>query len=132
MVQIKILSGKQAGVSWTARRFPVHIGRAADSDLRLEEPGVFDDHLTLSLDPAEGFLIETKPGALVSINHQPTTERSTLRNGDSIEIGALKLQFWMNAPVQRGLKLREAFVWATITAVCLGQIALIYWLLQSE
>lgn len=131
MVQIKILSGKQAGVSWTARRFPVHIGRAAESDLQLEEPGVFDDHLTLSLDASEGFHIETKPGALVSVNHQPV-ERSPLRNGDTIEIGALKLQFWMSTPVQRGLKIREAFVWATITAVCAGQIALIYWLLRSE
>ena len=55
MVQLQILSGKQAGALWVARRFPVHVGRAADNDLQLEEDGVWDEHLQLDFDPAEGF-----------------------------------------------------------------------------
>ena len=38
------------------------------------------------------------------------------------------------APVMQsiGETLREAFVWTLITAVCLAQIALVYWLLRAE
>ena len=31
---------------------------------------------------------------------------------------------------QRGLRLRESLVWFTLAALCGGQIALIYWLLD--
>lgn len=131
MVQFKILSGKKAGSLWDARRFPVRIGRSATSDLQLEEAGVWDDHFTLSLNPSEGFLLETQPNALASINGHPAP-RSPLRNGDTIEIGSVKLQFWLSEPRQRGQALREAFVWTLITGVCLAQIALVYWLLMTE
>lgn len=131
MVQIKILSGKKAGSSWDARRFPVRIGRSANSDLQLEEAGVWDNHLTLGLDPGEGFLLQTEPNALASINGHPAP-RAALRNGDTIEIGSVKLQFWMSEPRQRGQSFREIFVWTLITAVCLVQIALVYWLLRAE
>ena len=131
MVQIKILSGKKAGFSWEARRFPVRIGRSTNSDLRVEEPGVWDDHAKLSLDPAEGFVFESQTNALASINGAPT-QHAALRNGDLIEIGSVKLQFWMSEAAQRGLRIREAFVWAIIGAVCLAQIALVYWLLTAE
>lgn len=131
MVQIKILSGKKAGSLWDARRFPVRIGRSANSNLQLEEAGVWDDHLTLSLVPSEGFVLETQPNALASINGHPAPS-AALRNGDTIEIGSVKLQFWLTEPRQRGQALREVFVWALITAVCLAQIALVYWLLMTE
>lgn len=131
MVQIKILSGKRAGSSWDARRFPVRIGRSANSDLQLEEAGVWDSHLTLGLDPSEGFLLQTEPNALASVNGHPAP-RTALRNGDTIEIGSVKLQFWMSEPRQRGQAFREIFVWMLITAVCLAQIALVYWLLRAE
>jgi hypothetical protein len=131
MVQIKILSGRKAGSSWDARRFPVRIGRSANSDLQLEEAGVWDDHLTLRLDPAEGFLLETHENALATVNGHPAP-RTALRNGDTIDIGSVKLRFWMSEPRQRGQALREAFVWTLITAVCLAQIALVYWLLRAE
>ena len=131
MVQLKILSGKKAGSSWDARHFPVHIGRSANSHLQLEDPGVWDNHVRLSQDRNEGFVLETQANALASINGQPV-ERALLRNGDTIELGSAKLQFWLSQPRQRGQFLREAFVWALITAVCLGQVALVYWLIRAE
>ena len=130
MVQFKILSGKKAGSLWEARRFPVRIGRAANANLQIEEPGVWDDHLKVSVD-AEGFVIETQGGALASINGQPV-QRAVLRNGDTIEMGSAKLQFWLSEARQRGQGLREALVWGVIVLVCLGQIALVYWLLRQE
>jgi predicted component of type VI protein secretion system len=131
MVQLKILSGKKAGSSWDARHFPVRIGRSAESDLQLEEAGVWDDHLKISLAAVEGFLVETQSNAIASINGQPI-QHAALRNGDTIEIGSVKLQFWLSEAPQRGQAVREAFVWTVISLVCLAQIALVYWLLTSE
>lgn len=131
MVQLKILSGKKAGSSWDARRFPVRIGRSAHSDLQLEEAGVWDDHLKLILDSAEGFLLETQENAIAGINGQPA-QHAALRNGDTIEIGSVKLQFWLSEPRQRSQALREIFVWTMIVVVCLAQVALVYWLLMAE
>jgi pSer/pThr/pTyr-binding forkhead associated (FHA) protein len=131
MVQIEILSGKKAGSFWDARRFPVRIGRSANSDLQLEEPGVWDNHLQLSLDPGKGFLLETQANALANINGE-RRESAALRSGDIIEIGSVKLQFWLSEARQRGLKVREALVWVVIAAVCFAQVALVYWLLTAE
>ena len=127
MVQLKIFSGKQAGATWTARRFPVRVGRAPTCDLQLEEHGVWNEHFRISLNRATGFILETQPDALVTANGQPV-QRLVLRNGDILEVGALKMQFWLAEARQRGLRLSEWLVWTTIAAISLGQIALVYWL----
>jgi pSer/pThr/pTyr-binding forkhead associated (FHA) protein len=125
MVQLKILSGQKAGTSWVARRFPVRIGRSAECELQLEEPGVWNEHLRIGLDTSEGFVLEAEPDALVTTNRQPV-QRAVLRNGDTIEIGGLKIQFWLATARRRGLGLVEWLVWATIAAVSLAQVALAY------
>jgi pSer/pThr/pTyr-binding forkhead associated (FHA) protein len=129
MIQLKILSGKMAGTSFVARHFPVRIGRAASADLQLEEPGVWDEHFQITLAGKEGFLVETHLNALATVNGQPA-QQSPLRNGDVIEIGSLKIQFWLGEATQKGLKIREAFVWFMIAAVTLVELALIYWLIR--
>jgi pSer/pThr/pTyr-binding forkhead associated (FHA) protein len=129
MVQLEILSGNTAGIKWIARRFPVRVGRSASADLRLEEQGVWDEHFQIILDPSAGFVLESRPDALVVANGVPI-QRVVLRNGDKIQIGAVNLQFWLGEALQRGLKLREGLVWSLLLAVCFGQIALIYWLIQ--
>lgn len=129
MVQIKILSGKTAGALWPARRFPVRIGRSSTADLRLEEHGVWDDHCRIELHPDTGFVLETGPEALITVNGQPA-QRAVLRNGDILAMGATKLQFWLSEPGQRGLRIREWFVWTVIAGVSAGQVALIYWLIR--
>jgi pSer/pThr/pTyr-binding forkhead associated (FHA) protein len=129
MVQLHLQTGKQAGTSWVARRFPVRIGRSPASDLQLEEPGVWDDHFELTLDPGQGVLLAARPNALVSVNRE-AVQSARLRNGDSIEVGSVQLQFWLSETRQRGLRLREWFVWCLVVALSLGEIALIYWLVR--
>ena len=129
MVQLKVLSGRKAGTTWVARRFPVRIGRSPAADLQLEESGVWDQHLQLDFKPAEGFLLSTQPNALATVNGQPV-HQAVLRNGDAIDIGSLKLQFWLSETRQGGLRLREGLTWIGIAAVSLGQVGLIYWLLH--
>jgi pSer/pThr/pTyr-binding forkhead associated (FHA) protein len=129
MIQLKVLSGKKAGTIWVARRFPVRIGRSAGADLQLEEDGVWDDHLQLDFNPAEGIVLSAQPDALVSVNGQPVRQ-AVLRNGDAIEIGSLRMQFWLSETRQTGLRFREELTWAGIAAISLSQVGLIYWLLH--
>ena len=129
MVQLKVLSGKQAGTAWAARRFPMRIGRAATADLQSEEDGVWEKHLQLDFDPAAGLVLTAQPNALASVNGQPV-QQIVLRNGDTINIGSLTLQFWLSETRQAGLRFREGLTWAGIAAISLFQIALIYWLLR--
>ena len=125
MIQLRVLSGRKAGTAWQARRFPVRIGRSASTDLQLEEEGVWDQHLQLDFKPAEGITLTAQPHALTTVNGRPTQE-AVLRNGDGIEIGSLKLQFWLSETHQYGLHFRERLTWAAIAAISLGQVGLIY------
>lgn len=127
MVQLNILSGKMAGRQTVVRHFPFSIGRAAENDLRLEDAGVWDRHLALHLEKPDGFTLAAAPNALAAVNHQPV-QSARLRNGDVITCGSVKIQFWLAGVRQRGLRLRELFVWALLGLVTLGQFVLIYWL----
>ena len=129
MVQFKILSGKMAGASWVARHFPIRIGRGASADLRSEEPGVWDDHLHVYFNPAEGLILKVGTNSLASVNGEPV-QQVVLRNGDHIQIGSLKLQFWLSDTCQGGLRFREVLTWVAIGLISLGQVANIYWLIQ--
>lgn len=129
MIQLKILTGKMAGATWTARHFPVRIGRSAQSDLQIEENGVWDEHFQIRLESKKGFVLEARPDALVSVNG-PLVQQALLRNGDLIEIGSWKTRFWLAEAVQRRLYFWETIVWMIVCAVAVGQMALIYWLIQ--
>ena len=129
MVQLKVLSGKKAGTAWVARRFPVRIGRSSAADLQLEDSGVWDQHLQLDFNPQEGIVLSAQPDALATVNGQPTRQ-TVLRNGDAIEIGSLRMQFWLSETHQVGLRVREGLTWAGLAAISLGQIGLIYWLIR--
>ena len=125
MVQLRILSGKMAGDFQVVRRFPFSIGRLVENNLCLDEPGIWDKHLTFRFQKKDGFMLETSTDALATVNGQ--AQKSTrLRNGDIISFGSAKIQFWL-APAQlRGLRVREAFIWMLLVVVTAVQIAVIY------
>lgn len=127
MVQFNILTGKKAGADWVARRFPFHIGRAVPDGLSLDDDGVWERHLRIELRMGEGVLSESAQDALVSVNGQ-RIDRTILRNGDIVELGAVKLRFCLSPTRQRSLQFREALTWIALAILCLGQVALIYWL----
>ena len=127
MVQLDILSGKKAGTSIVARRFPFHIGRAAEDNLRLEEAGVWDGHLQLGLKMPEGFLITVHERALAAANGEPFKQR-IVRNGDVIEIGSTRIQFALSPTQQRSFRTRELLTWVALIGLIGFQGYLIYWL----
>jgi hypothetical protein len=129
MVQLDILTGKKAGTSWVARRFPVRLGRAMGADLQVEEPGVWEQHLELQFVPGEGIVLAPQAEALVTVNGKPA-QRQVLRNGDTLDLGGLKLRFWLVRTRQGSMRFREVATWLAIAAISLGQIGLVYWLLN--
>jgi pSer/pThr/pTyr-binding forkhead associated (FHA) protein len=129
IVQFKILSGKKAGAVFVARRFPVRIGRAAAADLRLEDNGVWEQHLQLDFDRASGFILTARADAPASINGQ-ISQKAVLHNGDTIAIGSATMQFWLGETRQATLGLRETLTWVGIAGVTAAQIVIIYWLLR--
>src|SRR3954471_8633320 len=119
MIQLRILSGKTAGSQTVVRPFPFRTGRAPENNLRLEDAGVWDTHLTLELQrDNKRFTLAVAPNAIVSVNNQPV-QTAPLRNGDVISLGSVKMQFWLDAVKQRGLNGRELFVWLLLAAVTL-------------
>lgn len=129
MIQLQLLIGKQAGLLWEARRFPIKVGRAAGNDLRLEDDGVWNEHFQISSTPEAGFTLTANPDAVVAVDQAPV-QSVHLRNGDIITAGAVKISFRLSETRQRSLRMREALVWMLIAGVSAGQLALIGWLLQ--
>ena len=131
MVQLTLLNGKKAGTSWSARLFPVQIGRAASCDVCCDEDGVWPQHVEISLRPADGFFAAVPADVLAFVNGTAIQEaqEARLRNGDVLELGAVKILFGLAPTRQRSFRWREALTWIALAALCLGQVGLIYWLL---
>ena len=129
MIQFRILSGKMAGSTSVARRFPFRVGRASGSDLVMEEPGVWDDHFHVEFEAGNGYVACPQGDALMTVNGKAAHEKMLLRNGDSIEIGGARLQFWLGETRQSAMRFREFLVWLGIALMTLGQVYLIYRLL---
>lgn len=125
MVQLHILSGSRAGATWSLTQFPSIIGRARGVAVQLEEPGVWDQHLTLELDNEEGFIASIRQDAIASINGE-NFDRRKLRNGDVLELGAVKLQFWLADASQRGLRWRERMFAAGVALLFLIEAWLLW------
>jgi hypothetical protein len=98
--------------------------------LRLDDAGVWDDHATLLLDEDRNFVVRTSSHAVISVNSEHG-ESFVVRNGDSIELGAAKLRFWLAEAKQSRLRSFEVLVGVTLVAVTLTQLALIHWLLRQ-
>jgi predicted component of type VI protein secretion system len=128
MVQLQILSGKKAGAQFTAASLPMQIGRAAEADLCLEEPGVWPRHFQV-LRQGRDLVCQAEANALLSVNGVQV-DHAVLRNGDVISIGALKMQFALSPVRQSSLRARESLTWAALALLCLSQVVLIYRLLQ--
>ena len=90
-----------------------------------------DRHLELYLDAQNGLSLKVQETAHASINGEPF-KSAIMRNGDIVELGAVKLRFWLAKARRRNLVWREWMVWAIVTGVALGQVALIYWLTLAE
>jgi pSer/pThr/pTyr-binding forkhead associated (FHA) protein len=129
VIQFQLLSGEQAGAEVLVGHFPFRIGRGAEADLQLDEPGVWERHVQVEFRRGDGFAFSTNPHALTLVNGA-RMESGLLRNGDLLELGSMQLRFWLARSKQKSLRVREALTWTGFLALFAGQIALIYWLLS--
>src|SRR5277367_3471840 len=126
MVQLQILSGRQAGTKFDGSSLPITVGRSEQSDVSLDEPGVWPCHCKIHWQQ-EGLVLEVEPDALASVNGVPMP-RALLRNGDMITLGGVTLRFSLSPIQQSSAVLRQCLTWIALCALCLGQVAVIYWL----
>lgn len=129
MFQLSILSGKMAGTVCVARHFPFRVGRNSDADLVSDEPGVWENHLDFQFLPGQGIQANAHGEALMTRNAERVAT-ALLRNGDTLEIGGLKLRFWLSDVALVSHRARELLSWAGLTVLFGGQLAVIYWLLR--
>jgi pSer/pThr/pTyr-binding forkhead associated (FHA) protein len=128
VVQLQFLSGQNSGNVFRSAHFPIRAGRAPESDLPLDDPGVWQRHFLIDW-RAEGLVLQAEPEALLSVNDTPVP-RALLRNGDIITLGALKIRFSFSPVRQSSLAPREWLTWFALGALCLGQVALVYGLIR--
>jgi len=125
MFQLKILSGKQAGHILVARRFPFSVGRGSSVDLVLEEPGVWERHGQIIFCPGEGIQLTAEGDALVAVNGTPV-KTAILHNGDLLDMGGVKLQFWLADARQANQRLHASLIWGGLALFLLLQAALVW------
>ena len=130
MFQLRLVAGGDPGREFNVGKFPFRIGRSSRADLCISAAGIWDQHCELLLPSAAGCLLRPVSEALTVVNGQPIDGETVLRNGDLIELGPLKLRFWLSPVRQKGFRAREWLVWTGIAVVTAAQIALIYWLLR--
>jgi len=128
MVQLNILSGEYQQQFVESNIFPMRIGRGKDCHLQLGDTGVWEHHLELNLNEEHHFTIRTAPDATAMVNGQPLEGVQPLHNGDLIEIGMVKIQFWLGSVQQKNLGIREAAAWTLLLVVILAEIYLLFWL----
>jgi pSer/pThr/pTyr-binding forkhead associated (FHA) protein len=128
MVQLNILSGEYEQQFVKSNTFPIRIGRGENCQLQLVDTGIWENHLELNLNEEQHFTIRTASDATAMVNGKPLKGVQLLRNGDLIEIGLVKIQFWLGTVQQKNLGMREAAVWALLLAVTMAEIYLLFWL----
>ncbi len=129
MIQLHVLNGRKAPASFTTQRLPVTLGRGEACGFRLEDDGVWDQHLEFSVSPPNRIQLRSSAGAFTAVNGQRVQE-VILRNGDLIEVGGVQLRFGLAPVRQHSLAWREALTWIALAALALGQVVLIYLLNQ--
>lgn len=110
-------------------RFPFTIGRERSADYCCQEPGVWDRHAQLELDPDNGFKVKSPASAPILINGEASHD-SALKNGSVLTLGGVQIACWLSAAKQKSLAFGEALTWAMIVTVFAAQIALLAALLS--
>ena len=128
LVQLVVLNEHRPPLSIGRADLPVRIGRAADCQLRLEVMGVWDHHVEMHLDCAEGFLLRPVSEASTLVNDEPLKTGQRLDNGDVISLGEVKVQFRIGPVRQLRLGAHETLCWLALAAFAAAQMWLILWL----
>ena len=95
--------------------------------MRLEDDGVWERHASIALTASGFFNLIARPEAMVCVDGVRVTE-ARIKEGDVIDLGAVKMVFHLSPAHQRGLALREWILWTVLFALLLGELLLMFWL----
>lgn len=99
----------------TIDRLPFVIGRSSGSALQIEGPGVWEDHLTLHLEPGEGLVATVREGAMASVQGSPI-RRQTLHSGQEIVLGDAVVRVHLGPVAGR----RSLGFWSLLAGLLIG------------
>lgn len=113
MVQLEILRRGQASAKHSVQTFPCVIGRAAGCGVRLDEPGIWDEHASLRHEDDLGFSLIASGGGSLTIGGE-TVREGRIKNGDTFELGAVAIRFWMSTTRPRSHRSGDIVFWSII------------------
>ena len=124
MLLLRVTDHRGAVTEHLTDHFPYRIGRSTAADLRLDSPGVFDDHAVIALDDCGRYAIAARGSSLLLINGVQAST-APLRSGDEIALGGSRVLVSLAPARQTGLRSTEAMVWSLLFLVFVAEIALI-------
>jgi pSer/pThr/pTyr-binding forkhead associated (FHA) protein len=121
MLLLRVTDSRGAVTPHIAESFPYTVGRSPQADLRLQEPGIFENHATI-LPAGDGrFLIQAEGESLLLRNGEPVRS-APLAAGDELLIGSLRVVVSLAPARQKSLGLSEAAAWVLLAAVVAGEL----------
>lgn len=109
---------------------PFSVGRHPDDSFHRSVPGLWDRHLVVDWDPAEGIVGTVREGATATVSGTPFRSHR-LRNGDEIQLGGLTLTFFLARPERRGLSARDVLFWGAFFTVVASEALILAFLLAE-
>ncbi len=105
-------------------QYPFVVGKNQEAHWCLSGAGVWDDHVAIDLDDqGRPFARRSGDGSL-SVNAEPV-ESHRLRDGDTIEIGAVVLRFGQSPVTLKPLTLNNLICWLILVSVLIAEAAAI-------
>lgn len=125
MVLLQVISDREPPRRVLVQKFPFRVGRSERNDLRLQDPGVWAEHLVLEVDLAAGEVRAAASTEAVTLLNGERVSSACLRSGDLIQLGSSRIGFSLSPPPQKPLAKAEFFAWALVAGAALVQFFLL-------
>jgi len=117
--------GRGDSQSWLCEDVPFTIGRAADADMQLVAPGVWERHAEVVREDNTGRLIIRPIGEALLLVNGERSEARRIVPGDEIQVGGVSIAVGLSAVEQTFLKRLEMPVWILIAVTLLFELLLL-------
>jgi len=124
MLLLRVTDARGVVTQHLAQSFPYRIGRSAQADLRIEAPGVWEDHATILPGDSFKFLIRSEGESLL-LRHGEAIRSAPLGTGDELFLGSARMVVSLAPARQRSLGVTEAMVWVLLAALAVAELLIL-------
>ena len=129
MLLLHVTDDRGAVAAYEIKEFPVLIGRSAQAGVRISSAGVFEEHASIHLAPAESgagerVFIEAMGDALIAVNGV-VHSRKQLAIGDEVSVGGARVAVSLSPTLQRKLGFHEGVVWFLLLLIVAAEAVII-------